>query len=66
MLETDVNFSGEKDVSQVDQFYTRKYDKNEYNSWKIGKHLTEEGTLFNFRRNGNTRSNFIWVIYTVT
>jgi len=32
MLETDVNFSGEKDVSQVDQFYTRKYDKNEYNS----------------------------------
>lgn len=29
MLETDVNFSGEKEISQVNQFYTRKSDNNE-------------------------------------
>lgn len=65
MLETDVNFSREKEISQVNQFYTRKSDKNEYNSWKISKLLTEEGTFFNFRGNGNTQSNFILVIYII-
>lgn len=65
MLETDVNFSGEEEIPKVNQFYTSKSDKNEYNSWKISKLLTEEETLFIFRGNGNTQSNWIWAIYII-
>lgn len=60
MLETDVNFSGEKGISQVNQLYTRKSDRNEGNNRKISKLLPGEGTIFNFRRSGqSTQRNFV-------
>lgn len=63
MLETHLNFSGEKEILQVNQLYTRKSDRNEYKSCKISKLLTVEGTIFNIRGSGQSSQSNLYELF---
>lgn len=60
MPETDANFSGEEEISQVNQFYTRtsgKKKKKRVEELKNKSCLNKRINSFKFRGNDNTQIN---------